>query len=146
MIFFRIFKGTPSDLPAIDFSYSPGPAHTSSPPPGRPGRDASRKRPKSSDEEDDVPKKQKSDKKDSTGNEKKGEKHNLHSLTVTGEIEAVDNCQNPNLTCISKNPIDAGKFTALEAYSPMSPAKTKSIPDLSVLVNSPVYHSKFGKK
>ena len=37
---------------------------------------------------------------------------------------------------------DPGKFINQEAYSPSSPAKTKIIPDLSVILNSPVYHSK----
>lgn len=130
----------PPDLPAVDFSYSPGPAPTSSPPPGRPGRDGSRKRPKSNDNEGDVSKKQKSDRKDST------EKEKTENLTANEQTEVFNNCQNSNPAGISKSSVDAGKFTGLEAYSPMSPAKTKSIPDLSVLVNSPIYHSKFGKK
>ena len=37
---------------------------------------------------------------------------------------------------------DPGKFINQEANSPSSPAKTKIIPDLSVILNSPVYHSK----
>ena len=43
---------------------------------------------------------------------------------------------------------DIGKFTGLEAYSPLTPAKAKSIPDLSIIVNSPVFHSstRTGKK
>ena len=114
----------PPDLPKIDFSYIPCPAPTSSPPPGRPGRDLSRKRPKSSDTEgDDVTKKQKNDEKSDTV-ENNIEEPEIHSLTIT----------------------DAGRFTGLEAYSPMSPAKTKRIPDKSVLMNSPVFHSKLGKK
>ena len=45
----------PTDLPAIDLFYSSGPVQTSSPPPGRPGREASPsgKRPKSADSDDD---------------------------------------------------------------------------------------------
>lgn len=38
--------------------------------------------------------------------------------------------------------LDPGMFTNTEAYSPLTPAKAKSIPDLSVLVNSPVFHNK----
>ena len=115
----------PPDLPEIDFSFTSSPAPTSSPPPGRPGRDHSRKRPKSSDDEvDDASKKQKGDEKDISEEKNIGEQDQNVSLSVT----------------------DTGRFTGLEAYSPLSPAKTKSIPDLSVLVNSPVFHSKQGKK
>ena len=115
----------PPDLPEIDFSFTSSPAPTSSPPPGRPGRDHSRKRPKSSDDEvDDASKKQKGDEKDISEEKNIGEQDKNVSLSVT----------------------DTGRFTGLEAYSPLSPAKTKSIPDLSVLVNSPVFHSKQGKK
>ena len=38
--------------------------------------------------------------------------------------------------------LDPGLFTNQEAYSPLTPAKSKDIPDLSIIVNSTVYHSK----
>ena len=36
--------------------------------------------------------------------------------------------------------LDPGSFTQLEAYSPLTPAKAKKIPDLPV--NSPVFHTR----
>ena len=41
--------------------------------------------------------------------------------------------------------VDPGKFINEEAYCPSSPARAKKIPDLSVILNSPVYHSKVAK-
>ena len=41
--------------------------------------------------------------------------------------------------------VDPGKFINEEAYCPSSPARAKIIPDLSVILNSPVYHSKVAK-
>ena len=38
--------------------------------------------------------------------------------------------------------LDPGSFTNQEAYSPWTPAKTRNIPDLPVIINSPVFHSK----
>ena len=38
--------------------------------------------------------------------------------------------------------VDKGIFTNQEGYSPATPAKTKSIPDLSVIANSPILKSK----
>ena len=127
----------PHDLPAIDFMYSPGPVQTSSPPPGRPGMTGiqARKRQKSPEsEEDDVSKKQKqSESEEGMEGDKKAEKSVEHSMYETIGTPAMGLG-------------DRGKFTGLEAYSPRTPAKAKSIPDLSVLLNSPVYHTKFGKK
>ena len=122
----------PTDLPAIDLFYSSGPVQTSSPPPGRPGREAmpSGKRPMSadSDVDDDASKKHKGD---SQVDDKEVEKHTEDMIEENSGVPAVD---------------DMGKFISQEAYSPLTPAKAKSIPDLSVLLNSPVYHTKLGKK
>ena len=41
--------------------------------------------------------------------------------------------------------VDPGKFINEEAYCPSSPGRAKKIPDLSVILNSPVYHSKVAK-
>jgi hypothetical protein len=41
--------------------------------------------------------------------------------------------------------LDPGKFMNEEAYCPSSPAQAKKIPDLSVILNSPVFHSKTAK-
>ena len=41
--------------------------------------------------------------------------------------------------------LDPGKFVNEEAYCPSSPARTMKVPDLSVILNSPVYHSKVAK-
>ena len=38
--------------------------------------------------------------------------------------------------------LDLGQFTNTEGYSPTTPAKVRSIPDLSVVINSPVFHNK----
>ena len=116
----------PADLPAVDFLYTPGSPQTSSPPPGRPCRDASKKRGKSSDSEgEDTSKKKKSDSQNSTEKDKSSEKQDHHRLTV------------PDSAQVQGEP---GRFTGQEAYSPMTPAKIKYIPDLSVLINSPVFH------
>ena len=45
----------------------------------------------------------------------------------------------------SSGQLDLGLFISQEAYSPLTPAKTKNIPDLTVILNSPVYHSKPGR-
>ena len=124
----------PPDLPPIDFLYSPGPAQTSSPPPGRPGRDSdsfwSRKRLKSPDSETDEASKK-----------LKGVEHNKSDASRGDSIlQKPCSLPNPNLESVDK-----GIFTGLEAYSPSTPAKAKSIPDLSIIVNSPVFHSKSNK-
>jgi hypothetical protein len=41
--------------------------------------------------------------------------------------------------------LDPGQFINEEAYCPSSPARSKKIPDLSVILNSPVFHSKASK-
>jgi hypothetical protein len=38
--------------------------------------------------------------------------------------------------------LDPGHFTNQEAYDPSTPAKPRDIPDLSVIINSPIFHSK----
>ena len=47
--------------------------------------------------------------------------------------------------CHSVKGLDPGKFVNLEGYCPSSPARAKKIPDLSVILNSPIYHSKVAK-
>ena len=51
-----------------------------------------------------------------------------------------EKCQNT-----SSVQLDLGLFTSQEGYSPLTPAKSKNIPDLAVILNSPVYHSKTGR-
>ena len=129
----------PPDLPAIDLQYNPSPVGVTSPPPGRPGLEEvaiSKKRQISSDDDaDDISKKPRAASKDAMV-EDMADEEAIQNKAKGGEKPAVS----------SLGPMDRGKFTSQEAYSPLTPAKQKGIPDLSVLVHSPVFHSKSAKK
>ena len=58
---------------------------------------------------------------------------------LQGAVGQVGNMQ--DLRTSSKQ-LDKGIFTNQEGYSPATPAKTKSIPDLSDIANSPILKSK----
>ena len=135
----------PDNLPDFDLDFTTSPAKTTSPPPGRPGRndllaadnkEDERKRqmsPDSDRDEDDAVKKAKlSMQKDGLEGNQDGIESDIR------EDFNIGSGKEPNL-------LDLGKFTNQEGYSPSTPAKAKSIPDLSIIMNSPVYHTKSGK-
>ena len=138
----------PPDLPAIDLLYSSEPVQSLSPPPGRPGIDdlITRKRQKSPDSEaEDITKKYKHGTPPKVGNKVGDMVEDMVGDKVENKVENnVGKDQEEHSKGISGK--DRGKFTGLEAYSPLTPAKTKVIPDISVILNSPVFHSKSSKK
>ena len=115
----------PDDLPSIDLLYSSSQAQSFSPPPGRPGI-----------QDSNLKKRQKSPDLETDGAKKPREKS-------PGIVEEKEENVEEN-TILSA--VDKGAFTALEAYSPMTPAKTRTIPDMSVIENSPVFHNKLYTK
>ena len=135
-------ESLPFDLPPIDFTYSPSPAPSSSPPPGRPGlvstttMDRKRQKSPSSDEDEGL------------------KKHRGEISDISQVDRVTDNPEQHSMQDIPERKEesaglgDIGKFTGLEAYSPLTPAKAKSIPDLSIIVNLPVFHTstRTGKK
>ena len=114
----------PQDLPPIDLLYSSAQVLSLSPPPGRPGINL-KKRQKSPDIELDASKKAKGD--SSALHEGDKEDGNRQELSMSGMV-------------------DRGTFTGLEAYSPRTPAKVRSILDQSTISNSRVFHTKLSKK
>ena len=148
----------PGGLPKIDLEAGRKSSITSSPPPGRPNLTKAaqdntyRKRPFSDSDVDESAKKSKGDTHSDTvdlsrdHNIQAGEQGDME-LDIQGAVggsslkstEKVDIDQEAS----SSNRIpDPGRFTDTEAYSPLTPAKTKSIPNLAVLINSPVFHKK----
>ena len=112
----------PHGLPDIDIHAVGGPAITLSPPPGRPDR-PQRKRPLSSGGSQDHLKRLRE------GRDKENLEDNTKGSSSTNkEVDMLN--------------LDLGQFTNTEGYSPATPAKVRSIPDLSVVINSPVFHNK----
>ena len=162
----------PGDLPKIDLDPRAGPAMTSSPPPGRPGRaelpadavegdleneeaieaEKAKKRQLSdnSDSDSDEPvKKSKGDVQDSDAGDWS---KIMDNVAVVLDMEDAANSNNTGDLVEQRNrgspsPLsrDPGRFINQESYCPSSPARSKTIPDLSIIVNSPVYHSKAAK-
>ena len=161
----------PNNLPQIDLDPNTSPTNSSSPPPGMPGRSemlasaigdilANNKaieaaKSAQSKANEDM-KRQLSDS-DSEGPVKRP-KGNIRAEDGTAQNAGDSSLQDEILKNTDENSsvgkskevsepgedvvalaCDPGKFIIQEAYSP---AKTKIIPDLSVILNSPVYHSK----
>ena len=120
----------PEGLPDIDLEAGRRPSLTTSPPPGRPDRtsiEQDRKRPLSGSESEETNKKQKESSPSPESNTDEGQ-------TSNRKVDMLDMKDAKGL--------DNGQFTSTEGFSPATPAKPKNIPDLSVLVNSPVFHNK----
>ena len=122
----------PGGLPGIDLEAGRKPSLTSSPPPGRPDRSdipTRKKRPlsgNSSDSEDDA---------------KKLKSHPISKQIEGDKLTIMESNMEDQQDTVTGN-LDIGQFTNTEGYSPATPAKAKSIPDLSVVINSPVFHNK----
>ena len=132
----------PDGLPDIDLEAGGRISLTSSPPPGRPGRPAliatnqEKKRPLSGSENEEIAKKQKESCPDNDLSEIVSREEKSSDMNRQGDSKGVrSDIMN----------LDLGQFTSTEGVSPATPAKAKIIPDLSVLINSPVFHSKVGK-
>ena len=147
----------PNGLPKIDLQARGRPSLTSSPPPGRPDRgEDDRKRQHSGSDAEEAAKKPKTagvskdgqqvdmvgDKQGSKEGDivadKVGDMVGDRQVNMGRSMEPVRNEQGVLVT----SQLDPGLFTNQEAYSPLTPAKSKNIPDLSIIVNSPVYHNK----
>ena len=139
----------PHGLPDIDLQAGGRHSVASSPPPGRPQlitRNPKTKRQLSGSDNEDSTKKARGDKVDTTDSNDKGSMIDLRQEEGTqGDRLNRQKGNNMHSSIKSKeNPmnLDIGQFTNTEAYSPATPAKAKSIPDLSVVINSPVFHNK----
>ena len=142
-----LFQPLPNGLPKIDLQARGRPSLTSSPPPGRPDRrEDDRKRQHSGSDVDASAKTGDSEdgKQGDIVGDQQGDKQEDMVGGQQGDI--VGDRQGDIVGCkpigLVTSQLDPGLFTNQEAYSPLTPAKSKDIPDLSIIVNSPVYHSK----
>ena len=131
----------PEGIPRIDLAARGRASLTASPPPGRPrlsrNEDARKRQFSGSDHE-------KSAKKVKNVADNKDEQQQDGMANKEGEQGSKNNRQQGDTTKnqSTSTQLDPGSFTNLEAYSPKTPAKAKQIPDLPVIVNSPVFHTK----
>ena len=61
-------------------------------------------------------------------------KQSLQKLQVAKQVAK----EKPNITTLDPTNLDPGQFTNTEGYCPSTPAKEKSIPDLT----SPIFHNR----
>ena len=152
------YQPLPKGIPGIDLE-ARRLSLTLSPPPGRPDRtEDDRKRQHSGSDADESAKKPKTvvdrvgDKQgdmvrskecEQVGDKKDGQVEDREGAQDRASgTEAVENAGNSISETLVTKSLDPGSFTNQEAYSPLTPAKTKNIPDISVIINSPVFHSK----
>ena len=127
----------PEGLPLIDLEAGRRPSLTTSPPPGRPDRPCiaqDRKRPISSSDSEENSKKQKECSPSPKSSFEEGQTTRVNSIDSNREVDMLNKVDTKGL--------DNGQFTSTEGFSPATPAKPKKIPDLAVLINSPVFHNK----
>ena len=138
----------PAELPGIDLEAGRRSSLTTSPPPGRPDRGTStsssqlRKRPFSGSSDEEIVKKAKeAPNKDKVVN-MQGVNQVLQVMLGKQNSQELQGSKQKTSTTSNPNKDDPGQFTNTEGYCPSTPAKAKTIPDLTVVINSPIFHNK----